>query len=545
MPIRNQDSPPGNTSLQAKAILLSEFWNLSPFFKHPLQQADRTSTVSEDHAMHILSHTLAALNRKTLFRAKPTFRSSRPALISLASAVVFLLSRPASAQLGLSTPQTAPTPVPQSSYQGGVTKGTATTGVLPLTLDDAVQRGLQNNLGLLLSNTQSAQTRGQRLQNLQALLPSIDGNIKESLAQVDLAAEGLKIPGFPVVIGPYGYTDLRANLTWTPLNLNALKTYMASRHYFTGSQLSAEDARQMVILTVGNAYLRVLADQAQIEATEAQLNTSKVSLDQAISNHSAGTAPKLDELRAQVDNQSLQQQLITAKNAVEKDKLALAHIIGLPLGQKITLADAVPYAAFDQPDVQQAIKQALANRKDRQAMAENTQAAVDQRKAATYDRLPTIKTDADYGDIGINVRHSHGTGNATGTLTIPIFKEAQFRGEAQLAQSQLDDQRDHQSDMDAQIEADVRDALLDIASSQQQVEVAHSNVELSNEVLLEAQERYKAGVSDNLAVSDAQQTVAQANSQYVNSLYQHNVAKLNLARAMGVAQNYKQFLGGN
>jgi len=129
-------------------------------------------------------------------------------------------------------------------------------------------------------------------------------------------------------------------------------------------------------------------------------------------------------------------------------------------------------------------------------------------------------------------------------LTIPIFKEAQFRGEAQVAQSQLDQQRDQQNDLDEQIEADVRDALLDIASSQQQVEVARSNVELSNEVLSEAQQRYKAGVSDNLAVSQAQQTVAQANSQYINSLYQHNVAKLNLARAMGVAQNYKEYLGG-
>jgi outer membrane protein TolC len=169
---------------------------------------------------------------------------------------------------------------------------------------------------------------------------------------------------------------------------------------------------------------------------------------------------------------------------------------------------------------------------------------VDQRKAATDDRLPTIKATADYGDIGVNVRSSHGTYDATGTLTIPIFKEAQFRGEAGIAQSQLDEQRDKQSDLDAQIEADVRDALLDIASSQQQVEVSKSNVELSTEALSEAQQRYHAGVSDNLAVSQAQQSEAQANGQYVNSLYQHNVAKLNLARAMGVAQNYKDFLGG-
>ena len=464
--------------------------------------------------------------------------------LSLSAFILAASAHPAAAQLSLGGQQSAPAPVPSSSYQGSVSTEKATADTLSLTLDDAVQRGLKTNLGLLLTNTQAANARGQRLQDLQALLPSIDFNAKQAFVQSDLAAQGLKIPGFPTIIGPFGYQDVRANLTWKVVDLNSLKTYMASRHYFQAAQLSADDAKQLVILTVGNAYLKVLADEAQIRATEAQVATSKVSLDEASSNHSAGTAPKLDELRAQVDYQSQQQQLIVAKNALEKDKLALARTVGLPLAQKFEVADNVPFAAFDQPDVQTAIKQALDNRKDRQASAEVTNATTDERKAATYDRLPTLKAEADYGDIGVNLAHSHGTVDATGTVTIPIFKEGQFRGEAQVAQSALDEQKDKQSDLDAQIEADVRDALLDIASSEQQVKVSESNVQLSNEVLSEAQERYKAGVSDNLAVSDAQQTVAQANSQYVNSLYQHNVAKLNLARAMGVAQNYKQYLGG-
>ena len=440
--------------------------------------------------------------------------------------------------------QSAPSAQSNSNFQGSLTTGQVTPGTLSLTLDDAVQRGLKANLGLLLSGVQSANAKGERLQDLQALLPTIDGSVKQALVQSDLAAQGLKFPGFPTIIGPFGYQDARVNLNWTVVSLNSLRTYMAAKHSFQAAQLTAEDARQMVILTVGNAYLRVLADEAQIETTSAQVETSKVSLNQATNNHEAGTAPKLDQLRAQVDTQSLQQQLISVKNQHEKDKLALARTIGLPLAQVFELADKEPYAAFDQPDVQTAIKQALANRKDRQAETELTAGAVDARRAATDDRLPTLKAQADYGDIGVNFRTSHGTGDATGTLTIPIFKEAQFRGEAQVAQSKLDSQRDQQSDMDAQIEADVRDALLDIASSQQQVEVARSNVELSAEVLSEAQQRYSAGVSDNLAVSDAQQSVAQANGQYVNSLYQHNVAKLNLARAMGVAQNYKEYLGG-
>jgi outer membrane protein TolC len=252
----------------------------------------------------------------------------------------------------------------------------------------------------------------------------------------------------------------------------------------------------------------------------------------------------LDELRARVDSQSLEQQLIVARNALEKDKLALARVIGLPLEQSFTLADKAPYAIFDQIDVDAAIRQAHANRKDLAAMVEQTRAAEQQRKAATADRLPTLNFAGDYGDIGVNLKTSHGTGNAAGTLSVPLFREYALRGEAQQAQAKLDTAQARLSDKSAQVDADVRDALLDIASAQKQVEVARSSVELSNEALSEAQQRYANGVSDNLAVSQAQQSVAQANDQYVTSLYRHNVAKLSLARALGAGENYKSYLGG-
>jgi len=300
----------------------------------------------------------------------------------------------------------------------------------------------------------------------------------------------------------------------------------------------------LVVLVVGNAYLLALADETRISSVEAQVATAKISLDQAVANHQAGTAPKLDELRARVDYQSLQQQLIVSKNALEKDKLALARTIGLPLAQSFTLADKAPYAAFDQLDVKAAIQQAHQNRKDLAAMAEQTKAAEEQRKAATADRLPTLTANADYGDIGVNVNHSHGTFDATGALSVPLFKEYALRGEAQQAQAKLDTQRAELSDKQAQVDADVRDALLDIESSQKQVEVARSSVDLASEALSEAQQRYANGVSDNLAVSQAEQSVAQANDQYVTSLYRHNVAKLSLARALGAGADYKKYLGG-
>jgi len=466
-------------------------------------------------------------------------------LAALLAAGLFVLlpcGLAAQQSLGLQ-PSQAAGPTAQS-YQGSVTAGETSGQPIDLSLDDAIQRGLKNNLGVILSSTQTASARGQRLSQLQTLLPSIDASFKDTVSQVDLPAEGLKIPGFPTIIGPFGYQDLRATLNWSLVNVASLRNYLAARHNFASAQLSADDARDMVVLTVGNAYLLVLADETQVSSVEAQVSTSKISLDQAVANHDAGTAPKLDELRARVDYQSLQQQLIVAKNSLEKDKLALARTIGLPLAQSFFLTDQAPYAAFDQLDVEATIRQAHANRKDLAAMLEQVKAAEQQRKAATADRLPTLAFSADYGDIGVNLSHSHGTEDVTGTISVPLFEEFALRGEAQVAQSQLDVAQAQLSDKNAQVDADIRDALLDIASSQKQVEVAKSSVDLANEALSEAQERYKNGVSDNLAVSQAEQSLAQADDQYVTSLYRHNIAKLSLARALGAGQSYKTYLGG-
>ncbi|MGA2808212.1 MAG: TolC family protein [Terracidiphilus sp.] len=372
--------------------------------------------------------------------------------MGLAVLAALLAAFPASGLLGAQS---------ATSFQGSVATGEVSPQPIELSLDDAMQRGLKTNLGIILSGTQTATARGQKLSQLQSLLPSVDFNAQETVAQTDLPAEGLRIPGFPTIIGPYGFTDLRAKLSWSLVDVASLRNYLAARHNFAAAQLTAQDAREMVVLTVGNAYLLALADETRIASVEAQVATAKVSLDQAVANHQAGTAPLLDELRARVDYQSLEQQLIVARNALEKDKLALARTIGLPLAQSFTLADKAPYAAFDQLDVDATIRQAHANRKDLAALVEQNKAYEEQRKAATADRLPTVKADADYGDIGVNVRHSHGTLDATGSLSVPLFKEYALRGEAQVAQAQLDTAQAQLSDSNAQVDADVRDALLD------------------------------------------------------------------------------------
>jgi outer membrane protein TolC len=441
--------------------------------------------------------------------------------------------------------QAMPAQVTSGTYQGSIVKQAPVAGVYPLSLDQAIHMGLQYNLGLVLSGTNSGSAGAQRLQQLQALLPTIDASLKETAQQTNLKAEGLTIPGFPGIIGPFGYTDVRASAQGSLVNLSSLRNYLAARHNFEGSKLSIEDAKDMVVLTVGNAYLLCISDASRVQSAQAQVNTSKVSLDQAVANHEAGTAPLLDELRARVDYQTQQQTLITAQNQYEKDKIALARAIGLPLEQSYTLTDLAPFKALDNVDPAAATQQALAHRRDLQALQQQLEGAKASRGAATAERYPAVSYSADYGDIGATLGHSHGTFDAVGTASVPLFEEAKLRGDAKSAQAQLEQKQAQLSDLQGQIGADVRDSILDIEAAAKQVAVAHSNVELATEALSEAQQRYAAGVDDNLAVSQAQTAMAQADDQYVSSLYQHNVAKLALARALGIAQtNYKDYVGG-
>jgi outer membrane protein TolC len=432
-----------------------------------------------------------------------------------------------------------------SSYHGSLVSGKATAGVLPLGLDDAIQRGLRTNLGLILQSSNQRQANGQRLEELQSLLPTVTGGASITVEQIDLAAEGLKFPGINPIIGPFQVEDFRAYLTQNLVNLNAFQNYLASKHNFQAAKFTAQDARDLVVLTVGNAYLLCVADEARVKAVQAELDSAKLSFDQAKDAHEAGTSPRIDELRAQVDYQSEEQSLIAAVNELAKDKLSLARAIGLPLDQKFELSDSAPFQALDTADPEAAFQQALKQRKDLAAAAEQTKAAEAAKKAAFDDQLPTLTASGNFGDQGETVGHSHGTYLAEGQISAPVLQIAKTHGEEEVAGAQLDQARAKLSDQVQQVNADIRDAILDIQTAAKLVEAAKSNVDLAREALSEAQQRFKAGVDSSLSVSQALATDRQAEDQYISALYQHNVAKLSLARALGVAStNYKEYLGG-
>jgi outer membrane protein TolC len=444
-----------------------------------------------------------------------------------------------------SVPVSIPTSVQQNGFTGSVPTGTASAEVLSLSLSDALDRGLRQNLGLLLSSDNTLAARGAKWKELANLLPNVEARGTEVSQQASLAQFGFRIPGVPTVIGPFNYLDMRAYLNQSVFNWNYIQKERSAAEGEKAAQLSLKDARELVVLVVGNAYLQTIASGARVETAEAQVKTAQTLYEHSSDQLKAGTSPAIDALRSQVELQSRRQQVIAARNDFAKQKLTLARVIGLPAGQNFQLTDSAPYASFTAPPLDECLKRAYTSRSDYQAAMAQTRAAELSRKAATAEHYPYFDVEADYGDIGVNPANSNGTYHVAGTLTIPIFEGGKAHSDSLNAEATLRQQRSRLEDLRGQIDNDVRSALLDLQAAAEQVEVARSNVDLAEQTLTQAQDRFTAGVTDNLEVVQAQESVASAHESYISSLYAHNLAKIELARAIGDAeQGVKRYLKG-
>ncbi len=434
---------------------------------------------------------------------------------------------------------------PQSPFLGSVPAGEPTAAVLRLPLEEALKMGLRQNLGLLQREEDIRFERGRRWKELSGLLPHLTTRTSANLEKDNLAAMGITLPGVPTLVGPYDYYNARVYLTQPVFDLPAIDRARAAAQTLKAAEHSYGDARELVVAAVGNAYLQALAEEARVETARAQLNTAQTLYDNAVQMHRAGVTPGIDELRARVELQSRRQQLISAENDFRKQKLVIARIIGLPTGQDFVLTDKAPYSPLSSISLEQALVSARQSRRDYKSAIAATRAAELTLDAAKARYFPSLAVQADYGALGTDPGKLEATFKISGILTIPIFQGGSVRGEVLQAKAALQRSRDELADLGARIEFETRTALLDLKAAVEQVEVARTTIELAELTLNEAMERFAAGVSDNLEVVQAQESVAAAHEAYISSLYAHNLAKLELARALGVAEKgVKDYLGG-
>jgi outer membrane protein TolC len=425
----------------------------------------------------------------------------------------------------------------QNQFQGSVPTGTATAAPVPLTLRGAIDLGLKANLGLLVSDSASETARGQRRQLLSALLPSVNGQVSQTEEQVDLKTFGFNfsIPGahIPTIVGPFHYTDVRAYASWNAFDYSAIKNHRSAQESERAARLSVQDARDLVIQAVAAGYLLIIADSSRTGAIRAQVETAQALYDRAADQRLAGTAAGIDVLRSQVELKTQQQRLLAQENQLAKDKLALGRVIGLPPGQDFNIAESVPFAPLTSITEEQALRTALDQRADYQSYKAQVRAAEDAVDAARAERYPTGTITADYGDVGTTLANSHGTFTFVAAARFNIFDAGRISADVIKAKAALKQRQDELADLGGQIDYQVRAAFLDIRTASDQVAVARSNLDLANQTLEQARDRFSAGVSDTIEVVQAQESVAAGNDSLIDALYGHNLAKVALARALG------------
>jgi outer membrane protein TolC len=460
----------------------------------------------------------------------------------LAMAVIFCCVIPAAGQY----PTASGGPGQASSVTGSVPSGQASNEVLPLTLRDTITRALRYNLATIESGENARIARGQRLLALSKLLPQLSAGLSENVEQLSLATFGLQqIPHIPNIVGPFSYTSVDGTVSQTLFSFESIQRFRAARTAEQAAQLSYQDILDAVTLTVGNAYLQVIEADSRIQAQEAQVRNARALYDQALDEVQAGTAPRIEATRTEVQLHTEEYNLSVARNNFEVAKLALGRAIGLPLGQQFELADQVPYSELNPPSVDDALTIAYKSRSDFRAALDSEKSAAQSLSAARGERYPTVAVNGDYGDIGRTLGQSHGDFTFQAGISVPIFTGGRIKGNVTQAEAELQQRKAEAENIRGQVDYDVRAAFLNLNAAKEQVAVAKENVDLANETLSRSKDRFTSGVTDSVEVVQAEQSLASANNQYITSLYDHNLAKLSLARALGVARtNYEQYLGG-
>jgi len=419
----------------------------------------------------------------------------------------------------------------------GLTLGaTAQQGAVKrLTLKEAVELALRNNLGVLLARAQIGDAEGTRERQLSGLLPRVNGVSQASLQNRNLQVAGISFPGVPVTVPLFAFYDFRVTGSQPLIDRQAYHGWKASVQQEQSARLSYTDTRELVVRQAAGLYFTSQAAAARVQAAESRITTSETLEKLARDRRSQGLATGVDVVRAQVQMARDQQNLLVAQNAYQTSLLSLARFLGLEPGTPLELAEPLQFHPVEIPVPEQAFGTALAARTDYRALVAQREALAERQKAAHARYLPKLAVAGDYGAIGRTFATLTRTGVLAGNLTVTFFDRDRNGEQVQLT-SRIQGLNAQIDDLARAIDQEVRQAILDLRSTEQQVKVTEAVLNLSRRELELAQDRFRNGLGDNIEVVTAQDAVAGAQNESITALARHADAAMALVRALGLPE---------
>ena len=382
-------------------------------------------------------------------------------------------------------------------------------------------------------------------------MPNVNARVGETRQTINLAAFGFSggpgtpFAGIPTLVGPFNVFDARVLLSQSVLDFGALNSARAEAHNVEAARLTFRSARDFVIHVAGNLYVQVLAASARADAARAQQETARTLHQQALDLKQGGIIAGIDVLRAEVQLSTQTQRATIAANEFEKTKLQLARVIGLPLGQRFELDPVLPDLPVADLSIDAAVELAYKTRPDYSAALERISAAESARRSIVGDNLPSIRVNADYGEIGLSPSDARTTFSVIGAVNVPIFQGGKTKGRLLEADADIRNRQSEAEDLKAAIYYEIRAAFLDLDATAKQLALAGKTRDLSAQQLTQARDRFAAGIANNVEVVQAQDAVAVATEQFIAAQYGYDLAKGALVRGIGTSEDVLRLLGGS
>jgi len=402
-----------------------------------------------------------------------------------------------------------------------------------LTLQDAIQKGLQANLGVLVAGTRVDEAEGARQRSLAAaLLPRISAQTYANVQNRDLAAMGISFPGIPQVVGPFSNYDFRLYAQQNVVDLASYRQLKASQSTVDSGKLDFQDARDLIVRSIAALYLNAESAAARADAAQSRVTDSSTLLKLAKDKHDAGTATGVDVLRAEVQLANDRQALLVAQNQYKQSLLALARNLGMSPGTPLELAETLAYRPLNQPEIETMTPAALLARADYLSLVKQREGLAEQQRANAARWYPKLSVNGNFGGMGRSVGGIQPTGLIQGQIDFTVF-DGDRSGEAQQLLSRVKRIDDQIADLQRGVEEEIREAILNLDSAAEQVTVAADGQNLAQRELELAQDRFQSGKTNNVEVVTAQDELARAQENYILAVSSHVDAKFALARALG------------
>ena len=418
---------------------------------------------------------------------------------------------------------------------------------ISLSLTGAVDLALKNNLQSVVAKERIAQAKGEKGISLSALLPNVSGSAYQMNQTLNLASMGLpmdKLPGLSPFTGVFNHFDARFQMVQSVFNLSSILRYQAGGYGVTLAREQQRLAVQQVTTATAVSYLAVLEAEQAVGAAQANVQLAETLRAMAANQRDAGVANGIDVARAETRLANQRVQLSQAQTNLDTARLDLLRIVGGTNGKslagRVTLSDQMRLTQEPDRSTDEAVKQALADRAEVSVAEQALKIAETQRKAAGADLLPSLSAFGDYGSSGHKPNELDYPTRSIGVrIDVPIFNGGRTRSEMKIAASRQRESDAQLRDVRAAVEKDVRQALMNVKTRNEQVRSAQLAASLATRELELAQDRFKNGVADNIEVVNAQTALEDARLVVVSSLAQFNIARLNLASALGHVEDFR------